>query len=297
MKSILVIDDQESAIAVLTKILGSEYTVYAANNGKEGIIAAEEYLPDIILLDILMTDMDGFAVFAALKDIEKTRNIPIIFITSLVDEENEEKGLALGAADYIAKPFSPSIVKLRVNHQIKMLEQLRVIERLSMLDELTDLPNRRSFEARLSSEWARASREKTPISILVIDVDKFKNYNDTYGHMQGDVALQTVSNVFSQMLKRPGDFAARWGGEEFIVLLPNTGLAGALEIAEHIRRATEIMQVPCLEGPVRTITVSIGVNTRTNGQEGTIDEFISGADKALYDAKVKGRNRVSSLES
>ncbi|MCL2231486.1 MAG: diguanylate cyclase [Treponema sp.] len=296
MKSILVIDDQESAIAVLTKILSPDYTVYAADNGTEGIKIAEEYVPDIILLDILMTEMDGFAVFAVLKGSEKTRHIPVIFITSLLDEANEERGLALGAADYITKPFSPAIVKLRVNHQIRMIEQLRTIERLSMLDELTDLPNRRSFEARLSSEWSRATREKTPLSILMIDVDRFKDFNDTYGHIQGDIALQAASKVFSQMLKRPGDFAARWGGEEFIVLLPNTDISGAQEIAEQIRKNIETMLIPCYDGMVRNITVSIGVNVQINKKYITIDDFISGADKALYDAKIKGRNRVCFLE-
>ena len=296
MKNVLIIDDQESAIAVLTKILSPEYTVYAATSGPSGIKTAEENIPDIILLDILMTGMDGFAVISALKKSEKTKHIPIIFITSLADEINEEKGLSLGAADYITKPFSPIVVKLRVNIQAKMLEQLRVIERLSMLDELTNLPNRRSFETRLASEWARAFREKKPVSLLMIDVDGFKNFNDTYGHIQGDFALQAASNVFTQMLRRPGDFAARWGGEEFIVLLPNTDLSGAMEIAEQIRRNIENMPLPRNDGQDKKITVSIGVNTALmDGKNNTIHEFISGADKALYTAKQAGRNRVHSL--
>ena len=297
MKSVLVIDDQESAIAILTKILSPEYIVYAATSGLEGIKITESHMPDIILLDILMAGMDGFAVFSALKESEKTKHIPVIFITSLLDAANEEKGLALGAADYITKPFSPVIVKLRINHQVRMIEQLRTIERLSMLDELTDLPNRRSFEIRLASEWARATREKTPISILMIDVDNFKDFNDSYGHIQGDIALQSSAKVFSQILKRPGDFAARWGGEEFIALLPNTDLPGALGIAEQIRNGIEVMQIPRYDGPVRSITASIGVNTRLNGQSGSINEFISRADKALYDAKIKGRNKVCFFEN
>ena len=297
MKSVLVIDDQESAIAILTKILSPEYIVYAATSGLEGIKITESHMPDIILLDILMAGIDGFAVFSALKESEKTKHIPVIFITSLLDAANEEKGLALGAADYITKPFSPVIVKLRINHQVRMIEQLRTIERLSMLDELTDLPNRRSFEIRLASEWARATREKTPISILMIDVDNFKDFNDSYGHIQGDIALQSSAKVFSQILKRPGDFAARWGGEEFIALLPNTDLPGALGIAEQIRNGIEVMQIPRYDGPVRSITASIGVNTRLNGQSGSINEFISRADKALYDAKIKGRNKVCFFEN
>ena len=130
--SVLVVDDENSNIMALTHILSSEYTVYAAKNGQNGIKAAETYLPNIILLDIIMPEMDGYAVIAALKSFEKTKNIPVIFITGLSNVDDEEKGLAFGAADYIAKPFSPAIVKLRVRNQIKMLGQLRLIERLGM---------------------------------------------------------------------------------------------------------------------------------------------------------------------
>ena len=290
--SVLIVDDQEASIAVLNHILSQEYKVYTADNGEKGIEAAENYMPDVILLDILMNGMDGYAVITELKKSEKTKNIPVIFITSLSGDINEEKGLALGAADYISKPFSGAIVKLRVRNQIKIIEQLRTIERLSMLDQLTDLPNRRSFENRLNAEWGRALRENLPISILVIDVDRFKIYNDTYGHQQGDIALQAFAKIFTQALKRPSDFAARWGGEEFIVLLPNTDLNGALEIAEQIRKITEETEIPVLGGPSASITVSIGVSVRSQGCAGTLDEFISGADSALYDAKKNGRNRV-----
>jgi len=290
--SVLIVDDQESTIAVLTKILNSEYTLYAATNGSDAIQAAKKHLPDVILLDILMLDMDGYAVITALKNFETTRSIPVIFITALGGDDHEEKGLALGAADYISKPFSPAIVKLRLRNQIKMIDQFRTIERLSMLDQLTELPNRRSFENRLNAEWGRALREQTPTSILMIDVDNFKKYNDTHGHQQGDVALQEIAKVLQQSLKRPSDFIARWGGEEFIILLPNTDSFGALEIAENVRRSAEEILVP---GPnlAAKITISIGVNTQAQWcNTGTINEFAVGADMALYEAKNNGRNRV-----
>lgn len=290
--SVLIIEDQKTTITVLTKILSPEYTIYSAENGQEGIKAAELYLPDIILLDILMLEMDGFAVISILKKSDITKDIPVIFITSLTGDADEERGLALGAADYITKPFSPAIVKLRLRNQIMMLDHLRTIKKLSMIDLLTDLPNRRSFEERIESEWARASREQKTISILMIDVDRFKNFNDAYGHLLGDTVLQSIAKVFNQTLKRPGDFAARWGGEEFIILLPDTDSNGALDIAEQIRKRAEDMEVSDISTPKGKVTISIGVNTHKHGQSGTIYEFLSGADSALYKAKDLGRNKV-----
>jgi diguanylate cyclase (GGDEF)-like protein len=173
-----------------------------------------------------------------------------------------------------------------------MVNQLRTIARLSMIDQLTDIPNRRSFDNRLRAEWSRAIREKVPISILMMDVDKFKHYNDVYGHQQGDMALQAAAKIFTQSLKRSSDFAARWGGEEFAVLLPNTDAAGAGDIAEQIRINMEKAVILCTDGSSTKLTVSIGVNTQEPVQNNSADLFISRADGALYLAKEGGRNMV-----
>ena len=290
--SVLIIDDQETTITVLTNILNNEYIIYSAGNGRSGIAAAKKYSPDIILLDVLMFDMDGFEVITELKKSDETKDIPVIFITNLVNYADEEKGLALGAVDYIAKPFSPAIVKLRLRNQIKIITHMHTIEKYSMFDQLTEIPNRRSFDMQIKKEWARAHREKTMFSILMIDLDNFKKYNDSYGHLQGDKALKEVVNVFLKVLKRPGDFAARWGGEEFVILLPCTDSKGAYEIAEQIRKGVQSTDIP-LDSHVNTmITVSIGINTQEYGQNSTINEFTDNADKALYSAKNKGRNQV-----
>jgi diguanylate cyclase (GGDEF)-like protein len=290
--SVLIVDDENSNIMALTHILSPVYTVYAAKNGRKAIEAAEKYLPDVVLLDIIMPEMDGYAVMSSLKNSEKTRDIPVIFITGLGNADDEEKGLNMGAADYISKPFSPAIIKLRVKNQIKMLNQLRIIEQISMLDQLTSIPNRRGFDSRMDMEWVRAIRENTLISVLIIDVDKFKVYNDTYGHQQGDAVLKAVAITVAQSLNRPGDFAARWGGEEFVVLLPNTDPDGALHIAETIRLNVSNVTIPCTDGTDTKVTVSIGVKTQSPGQNSSRDSFISEADKALYKAKELGRNRV-----
>jgi diguanylate cyclase (GGDEF)-like protein len=290
--SLLIVDDEEINLTVLTYILSPYYTIYTATNGANALEKAHEYMPDLVLLDILMPEMDGYETLAELRKNEKTQDIPVIFITGLDSIEDEEKGLSHNAADYISKPFSAAIVKLRIRNQIQIINQFRTINHLSMFDQMTDIPNRRSFDGRLRVEWNRAIREHMPISLLMIDVDKFKNYNDTYGHQQGDLVLQTVAKIFSQSAKRSGDIAARWGGEEFVILLPNTMMPGALDIAEKIRADVEAVAIPCADGSTTKVTVSIGINTQTPAHGNSIDAFISNADKALYEAKAQGRNRV-----
>ena len=292
--SVLIVDDEKSNIIALTHILSSEYTIYFAKNGTDAIELAEKFLPDVILLDILMPGMDGYDVISRLKKGNKTNEIPVIFITGLTGVEEEEKGLSLGAVDYISKPFSPAIVKLRVRSQMQMLNQIRLIKYLSMMDQLTDLPNRRNFDSRLRLEWEHAIRNGVYISLLMIDIDFFKNYNDKYGHQQGDIALKAIANIFKQTLKRSVDFAARWGGEEFVILLPNTNLNGALGIAEITRAKAVEMDIVCTGGNTTRLTLSIGVNTVKPEQGSSLDGFISGADKALYVAKENGRNQVCS---
>ena len=295
---ILIIDDEKANIIALSHMLGSEYEIFVSKNGQKGIEHAQTHLPDLILLDIIMPDMDGYDVMLKIKSMPEIRDIPVIFITGLTNNANEEKGLAMGAADYITKPFQPLIVKLRVENQLKMLRQLKAIERLSMIDQLTGLHNRRSFEARFCAEWGRARREQNAISILMIDVDRFKLYNDTHGHQQGDVVLQEFAKVFDETLKRTSDFCARWGGEEFVALLPATDVQGAIRVAENLRQNVEEMIIPSLyrepdaEWNGSKVTVSIGVNTWIHGDNFTADEFISGADTALYSAKDAGRNKV-----
>jgi len=173
-----------------------------------------------------------------------------------------------------------------------LLRAAREQERLIRIDQLTNIPNRRSFDERLPLEWGRAIRTKSSISLLILDLDHFKNYNDTYGHIQGDRALQVVSKIFTQELKRSGDFAARWGGEEFVVLLANTGSGGALDVAERIRQNVENIDILLIDGSVSKMTVSIGINTQIPVVNDSVDDFIRIADAALYTAKREGRNRV-----
>jgi PleD family two-component response regulator len=187
--SVLIVDGIVENTKELTSILAPQYTIYTADNGREALRMAEHHLPDVIILDVPIPVLNGYEVIVALKNSDITKDIPVIFITQLGKADDEEKALSLGASDYITRPFSISNIKLRLGNQIRILEQLRTIRHLSMMDQLTGLPNRRYFENRLRLEWGRAHREKQPISILIVDVDHFKKYNDQYGHQQGDVAL------------------------------------------------------------------------------------------------------------
>ena len=292
--SILIVDDEESNALILSNMLSADYNIFIAANGREAIGLANEHLPDIVLLDIMMPEMDGYEVFSILKNGERTSGIPVIFITGLSDPMEEEKGLGMGAADYICKPFNPFAVKLRVKYQIQIINDIKEIELMSKTDQLTGIHNRRSFNNLLNAEWKTASREGVPASMLMLDIDGFKKYNDAYGHQQGDVVLQRVARVMTQALMRPCDYAARWGGEEFAVLLHNTSMPGALKVAEEMRAAIEREVIPLPNGAPTKITVSIGVNTLTpgNGCKETADDFLFGADEALYAAKKEGKNIV-----
>ncbi|MCL2183867.1 MAG: diguanylate cyclase [Chitinispirillia bacterium] len=291
--SILVVDDEKANLVFLTRVLGEKYAIYTAKDGASGIRKAAELVPDLIMLDILMPDMSGYDVLNELKKQDATRDIPVIFITAMSSDDEEEKALSYNAVDYINKPFKPNVVKLRVRNQIRIVNQVRTIERLSMTDQLTEIPNRRSFDSRLTMEWRRAIREKKYISLLMLDVDKFKAYNDTYGHQQGDNVLRAVAKSLEQDMMRPGDFAARWGGEEFAAVLACTDLNGAMQVAERIRANIEALRITVPgTSDVAPVTISIGVESMMPDQNSSLDLFISAADNALYAAKKAGRNRV-----
>ncbi|MDR3254279.1 MAG: diguanylate cyclase [Synergistaceae bacterium] len=295
---ILAVDDERSNLVVLNKILSREFDVLTAKSGGEALTRVADDRPDLILLDIIMPDMSGFDVLAKLKSSQETRNIPVIIITGLSGEEDEERGFLLGAVDYITKPFKNAIVLARVRTHIQIVHQIRTIERLGLIDPLTDIANRRSFDDRMEIEWRRSIRENKPISFLMMDVDKFKNYNDTYGHPQGDTLLKTVAGIFASAARRPTDMAARLGGEEFGVLLPDTDLESALVIAETIRSNVESRRVPTVDGKtVTSATISIGVVTATPKDGDLAKDFLTKADQNLYTAKNTGRNRVFSGDS
>ena len=291
--SILIVDDEALNIAALRHILSPMYTIFVSKDGMGAVKTAMDVKPDIILLDVIMPDITGFEVIKELKEKDETKDIPVIFVTGLTQKEDEEQGLILGAADYIHKPFNAAIVKLRVQNQIQIVNQVRMIQHLSMTDSLTGAANRRHFNTRLNQEWQRALREESSISLILLDVDDFKKINDNYGHLFGDSVLQNVANNITICLKRSMDLSARWGGEEFAVLLPNTHLEGASLVAESIRTAIEKREYPNPELEGVDVTVSVGVNSIRPTPELLLYDFINDVDKALYRAKELGKNVVS----
>jgi len=292
---ILIVEDSRLNQEVLRRILGDDHTLSIAENGVEALEKAKTEYPDIILLDIVLPGMNGFDVLIELKKNDSTHSIPVIIISAMTKPDDEVKGLTLGAVDYITKPFNEIVVKTRIETQLKILKQMQIIEKFGFVDALTSIPNRRQFDRDLIREWNRAMREQTPLSILMIDVDHFKIYNDTHGHQQGDVALQTVASAIETSLKRSTDIAARWGGEEFVVLLPHTPLEGALSVAETIRANVESAIITGVDGTSpHNVTISIGVANMLPSTDNSIPKLIKLADEALYIAKDKGRNRVQS---
>jgi len=292
---ILIADDDVISIAILTDILSPLYTIHVAKNGADALKFAKQLQPDVIILDVVMPDVNGFQVIRLLKEAEDTKDIPVIFITSMTLPQEEEKGFVLGAADYIHKPFSKSLIKLRVRNQVQIVNQMRLIQQYSMTDALTNTANRRHFNSCLSKEWQRSMRDSAPISILIMDIDDFKAINDKYGHLTGDAVLQNIAQKIKLCVKRPMDLIARWGGEEFATLLPGTTLNGAILVAEDILKTVrEAASGPDGLSDIR-VTLSIGVNTivpAKESQEAQVFDFIHMADNALYKAKKTGKNKV-----
>jgi len=243
----------------------------------------------------VMPGLDGYEVCTRLKAEPRTKGIPVIFISGLSDESDEAKGLEIGAIDYITKPFSPPIVRARVRNHLQLKRYQDMLERLSVLDGLTGIANRRRFDETIDHEWLRSRRQGTTLSLIIIDVDCFKAFNDNYGHAAGDECLKKVASVLNDGVKRPGDLVARYGGEEFVVIMPETDAAGAIVIAETLRRSVVSLALPHAFSPAGdVVTISIGGATvvparETQGPEG----LLKLADTRLYEAKHAGRNRVA----
>jgi diguanylate cyclase (GGDEF)-like protein len=289
----MIVDDENINLAILSQILSPEFDLVTAMNGQDALKRAEKNQPDLILLDIVMPDMSGFDVLRKLKSSGATKDIPVIIITGRNNADDEEKAFLLGAVDYMTKPFNNTIVMARVKTRLQMVRQTRTIDRMSMEDALTGLPNRHSFDNHMEMEWKRAIREKKPLSLLIVDIDRFKAYNDAYGNIQGDELLKAVATVFPKSVRRPADLSARINGEEFAVILPDTAWESALLIAENIRKTIKATILPTVDGKTHTfVTVSIGLVTKTPRVNDTISDFFNLADGSMYEAKRAGRDRI-----
>ena len=291
MQKVLIADDDPVNRQVLAELLKPEYTVLLAKNGEQALERAARHTPDLILLDVMMPDLDGFEVLRRLRADPATAAIAVIFISGLDRPEDEANGLKVGAADYIAKPFNATVVMARVALHLQVVRQQRLLEHLAHVDALTGLANRRRFDELYEAEWQRARRAGSPLSLALVDVDCFKQYNDHYGHPAGDRALRAVARMASSCVRRPADLAARYGGEELVLLMPDTEAAPAEHVVQCMRAslaAQAIAHAASLAAPV--LTFSAGGATLAEGE--TAAELFAAADAQLYRAKHAGRNRV-----
>ncbi len=291
--TILAVDDSPENLDLIRSILEPYYTVKVAVQGNLALHIATSQQPDLILLDIMLDDMDGYDICRQLKSLDKTRDIPIVFLTSKRNEEDEVFGFKIGGSDYITKPFSPQIVLARVRTQIQLKTKTDLLGKLASLDGLTELSNRRAFDAAIVRQWNQANRSTMPLSLLMLDIDCFKQYNDYYGHPAGDECLKKIASTLRQNTQRAEDLVARLGGEEFAILLPHTDSTGALLRAEQYRQAIEAIKIPHIHSlPLPFVSISVGVATLHGHNYSSATNLLQAADDALYQAKNRGRNQV-----
>ncbi len=304
MKILVVDTDNLSRMVVeeCVSVLGHE-TIYA-ENGKNGLIFAKENNVDLIFMDEEMSDINAPIATKVIRTIKSDDWIPIIYLTNRTESDFYRHGMLAGADAYLNKPLNPSFLQLQITAmeriftirkklmaQEALMKANHYLIRIAMIDQITGLGNRRNFEKMLLREFSLAKREKESMALLMCDVDLFKVYNDTYGHQDGDQCLKQIANAISETITRPADLACRFGGDEFVVILPRTDLPGSIKIAERIRQAVYNREIVIDSSKNLRITLSVGL-AHYNGQYKSLDEFIKAADGALYKAKKKGRNRI-----
>ena len=295
---VLVVDDNELIRRLASTLLAKKnYEVATATNGRQAIEQSHIFNPDVILLDVMMPEMDGFECCRRLKSDDSTMDIPVIMVSSNTESIDKIKGLEIGASDYVDKPFNYGELLARVGTQVKMKSLLNelgkknaILEELVKKDSLTNLYNHRYFHERMTDEFTRSVRSKSPLSCLVCDIDLFKSINDTYGHQAGDEILKSLASVFKSII-RCDDVPSRYGGEEFAFILPHTDIGDAAVLGEKIRRCVEDTVFTSGDNDI-SITISMGVSAVPANNASTHIELIRFADDALYAAKQAGRNKL-----
>jgi diguanylate cyclase (GGDEF)-like protein len=295
--TILIVDDENINLEILSAGLSEEHQIVRCSSALDVMPMAQNEQPDLILLDIGMPEMDGYQVCKALKKFDDTRHIPVVFSTAFDSTADEIKGFECGASDYITKPFNMRLVQHRVGNLVTLKRQTDLLEELANLDGLTHIPNRRHFDGAFDAEWRRAVRRKSVISVCMLDIDCFKQFNDHYGHAAGDKCLINIANELYVHIKRPGDVVARYGGEEFVLILPENSSADAELFAEYLRQKVVDLGIKhgystCAE----VVTMSIGVASTKAGKNMKKEVLLKQADEQLYLAKSRGKNQVAAID-
>jgi diguanylate cyclase (GGDEF)-like protein len=296
-RRVLIVDDQPQNIRVMGEVLRHEYEVFFAANGAKAIEIAQSTNVDLILLDVVLPDLDGFEVCSRLKADERTSGIPIIFVTAREETSDEARGFSAGGVDYITKPIRPPVLLARVRTHLELKHARDLLESLASIDGLTAIANRRRFDAFLEHEWKRCGRMGEPFSLAIVDVDHFKNFNDTYGHARGDDCLRAIAQTLASVARRPADLAARYGGEEFGLIVPGTDAAGMRIVMNTLMARVRALSIPhASSSSSESVSVSIGAITLVPPVHESAVFAVTLADELLYEAKQHGRNQVRLLD-
>jgi len=320
---ILIVDDRQENLLILESILGNmDCNIVKATSGNQALGLMFYHKFALVLLDVQMPEMDGFETAELMRISERTRYIPIIFITAISkDFKCIFKGYEVGAVDYLFKPIKPVILRSKVKVFLELYKQKNMVEEqakllkikikeftelmevngrlenLSLCDGLTGISNRRHFDQYINMSWKNSIRSNKPLSLIMIDIDYYKAVNDNYGHLKGDEYLIKVTKSIFSNINRPLDLVARYGGDEIAVVLPDTDSKGAIVVAEQLRKSVEALMLIHEHSKVGPyVTISLGTSTISANKDDSLDKFISSADKALYDSKQTGRNQVNKIE-
>ncbi|ELX13392.1 response regulator/GGDEF domain-containing protein [Janthinobacterium sp. HH01] len=314
---VLLVDDQLIIVEAVRRMLSDQPDIefHYVTDATLAVQSAQQLQPTVILQDLVMPTIDGFGLIQLYREQEELRNVPVIVLSAKEDPKLKAHSFATGANDYMVKlpdklellariryHSSAHISRLQRDQAFRFLRASQKqladanieLQKLAALDGLTGIANRRRFDDTMRIEWQRGQRDRKPLTLLLCDVDFFKMYNDSFGHLAGDLCLKKVAAVLTEHLKRPADLAARYGGEEFAIILPETPLTGALIVAESCRRHLEQLAIenPQADTEFSTVTMSIGVASVVPSASSSVDQLIQQADQALYAAKRGGRNRV-----
>jgi diguanylate cyclase (GGDEF)-like protein len=307
---ILLVDDTVTERMIMTALLKNlGYEIVSAENGQQALDLYNKEYFDLVLLDVVMPVMDGYETSRQIRAMSKTEYdwTPIILLSGRTEPNDIATGIKAGADDYLTKPVDLVILsaKMQAMQRIATMRQRLLeisaeleeanasLQRMANVDALTELTNRRQMDKYFERMLSHCARSKLPLSIIMLDIDYFKDYNDHYGHPAGDSCLKKIAKILERSITRPIDMAARYGGEEFIVILPETPLEGAQHLAESIRSGIEKLSIPHAKSlDYGKVTVSLGVAGALPSDKADMQNVIKEADLALYQAKQNGRNRV-----
>ncbi|MBN8487570.1 MAG: diguanylate cyclase [Burkholderiales bacterium] len=290
---LLVVDDEPLNVQALYAVFAQDCQVLVATDGESALALCNRRQPDLVLLDIGLPGIDGFEVCRRLQAQALTRGIPVIFVTARDDADAETLGLSCGAVDFIVKPIHPAIVRARVRTHLMLKLQGDLLRQMVFIDGLTGVHNRRFFDERLDAEWGRALRNRAPLSLMMVDIDHFKQFNDRWGHQAGDQRLRQVADVLRRCIRRTSDVVARYGGEEFACVLPDSDPEAVMLLGRMIVERVREDIGP--QEPDVPSTVSVGVACKPadlDPRAGSFQDLLALADSQLYAAKAAGRNTL-----